>query len=83
MMFSKFIEKLNTHKICTTKDGTETLSHFVSTLWNLVPNEYKTIASFVDFKAKTKICPCRLCKTYFKVVCVVDIKLLFYELILL
>ena len=42
-----------------------TRSYFVSTLWNLVPNEYKTIASFVDFKTKIKMCPCRLCKTYF------------------
>ena len=38
-------------------------------LWNLVPNEYKTIESPADFKAKIKTwvpesCPYRLCKTY-------------------
>ena len=37
--------------------------------WNLVPNEYKTIESLADFKAKIKTqvpenCPCRLRKTY-------------------
>ena len=49
-------------KIRTTKYGVETTFY-------LVPNEYKTIESLADFKAKIKtwvpeICPCRLCKTY-------------------
>ena len=56
-------------KICTTKYGIETPSYLGPKLWNLVPNEYKTIESLADFKAKIKtwvpeICPCRLCKTY-------------------
>ena len=75
---SEFIEKLyflqttshfRSRKISTTKYGIEKPSYFGPELWNLVPNEYKTIESLADFKAKIKtwvpeICPCRLCKTY-------------------
>ena len=56
-------------KIRTTKYGIETPFYLDHKLWNLVPNEYKTIESPADFKAKIKTwvpenCPCRLCKTY-------------------
>ena len=39
-------------------------------LWNLVPNEYKSITPLADFKAEIKTlvpenCPCTLSKTYF------------------
>ena len=56
-------------KIRTTKYGIETPSHFGHKIRNLVSNEYKTIESLADFKAKIKPwvpenCPCRLCKTY-------------------
>ena len=56
-------------KIRTTKYGIETPSYLGPKLWNLVPNEYKTIESLADFKTKIKTwvpknCPCRLCKTY-------------------
>ena len=59
----KFIEKAyslrtNSHirwrKIRTTKYGIETPSYLGPKLWNLVPNEYKTIESLEDFKAKIK-----------------------------
>ena len=74
----KFIEKpyylrttshFRSKKIRTTKHGIETPSYLSPKLWNLVPNEYKTIESLANFKAKTKtwvleICPCRLCKIY-------------------
>ena len=55
----EFIEKpcslqTTTHfmsrKIRTTKYGKETSSYLVPKLWNFVPNEYKTIESFADFK---------------------------------
>ena len=54
--------------IHTTKYGIETPSYFGLKLWNLVLNEYKTIESLADFKAKIKTwvpenSPCRLCKT--------------------
>ena len=74
----KFIEKsyclrtishFRSRRICTTKYGIETPSYLGPKLWNLVPNEYKTIESLADFKAKIKTwvledCPCKLCKTY-------------------
>ena len=74
----EFIEKpyslrttshFRSRKIRTTKYGIETPSCPGPKLWNLVPNEYKTIKSLADFKAKIKTwvpenCPCRLCKTY-------------------
>ena len=55
-------------KIHTTKYGIETPSYLGPKLGNLVPNEYKTIESLEDFKAKVKTwvpenCRCRLCKT--------------------
>ena len=74
----EFIEKpfslrttlqIRLRKICTTKYGIETPSYLDPKLWNLVPNEYKTVESLEDFKGKKKTwvpenCPCRLCKTY-------------------
>ena len=74
----EFIEKpysprttsyFRSRKILTTKNGIETPSYLGSKIWNLVPNEYRTIESLADFKAKLKTwvpenCPCRLCKTY-------------------
>ena len=73
----EFIEKpyslrttlhFRSRKIRTTKYGIET-PYLGPKLWNLLPNEYKTIESLQDFKAKIKTwvpgnCPCRLCKTY-------------------
>ena len=74
----EFIEKpyslrttshFRSRKIRTTKYGIETPSYLGPKLWNLVPNEYKTIESLEDFKAKIKTwvpenCPCKLWKTY-------------------
>ena len=74
----EFIEKpyslrttshFRSRKIRTTKYGIETPSYLGPKLWNLVPNEYKTIESLEAFKVKIKTwvpenCPCKLCKTY-------------------
>ena len=74
----EFIEKpyslrttshFRSRKIRTTKYGIETPSYLGPKLWNLVPNEYKTIESLEVFKAKIKTwvpenCTCKLCKTY-------------------
>ena len=61
----EFIEKpyslrttshFRSRKIRTTKNGIETsFLTLVSKSWNLVPNEYKTIKSIADFKAKINI----------------------------
>ena len=60
----EFIEKpyslrttsyFRSRKIRTTKYGIETHSYLGPKLWNLLPNEYKTIESLADFKGKIKI----------------------------
>ena len=65
----EFIEKpyslrttslFRSRRICPTKNGIETPFYLGPKLWNLLPNEYKIIESFADFKAKIK----RLWKTY-------------------
>ena len=61
--------QFKSRKIRTTKYGIETPSYLGNKLCKFVPNEYKTIESLADFKAKIKTwipenCPCRLCKTY-------------------
>ena len=57
----EFIEKpyslripshIRSRKIRTTKYGMETPSYLGPKLWNLVPNDYKTIESLADFKTK-------------------------------
>ena len=59
----KFIQKLYSlrttshfrlRRIRTTKYGMEIPSYLDSKLWNLIPNEYKTIESLADFKAKMR-----------------------------
>ena len=74
----EFIEKplplrANSHfrskRTRTSKYITETTPYLGPKLWNLVPNEYKTITSLEDFKPKIKTWvpknwPCRLYKTY-------------------
>ena len=59
----QFIEKpyslrttshFKSRRIRTTKYGIEIRSYLGSKLWNFVPNEYKTIESLADFKAKIK-----------------------------
>ena len=56
-------------RIHTANYGIETPSYFGPKLCNFVPDKYKTIESFSNFKAKIKTWvpenwPCRLCKTY-------------------
>ena len=59
----EFIEKpytlrttshFRSRKIRTKKCGIEAPSYLGHKLWNVVPNEYKTIESLADFKAKIK-----------------------------
>ena len=60
---------LKRNSVKTVRYGTETVSHLGPIIWNLLPNEMKTIDSLHNFKMKIKewttdACPCRLCKTY-------------------
>ena len=48
---------------------TESISYLGPKIWDILPNDYKTIQDFAAFKIKTKKlisedCPCRLCKVY-------------------
>ena len=52
--FLRTNSQFRSKRIRTTKNGIETPSYLGPKLWNLVPNEYKTIASLSDFKAKIK-----------------------------
>ena len=75
---SDFIEKpyslrktspFRSRKIRTTNYDIETPSYLSPKLWNLVPNDYKTIESVAGFKVKIKTwvpenCTSRLCKIY-------------------
>ena len=53
----------------TVRYGLETISSLGPKIWNLVPNEIKTITSVALFKRKIrkwvpKNCPCRICKPF-------------------
>ena len=63
------ISHFRSSRIRTTKYGVDTPSNLGPKLWNLASNEYKTIESLADFKAKIRAwvpenCPCKSCKTY-------------------
>ena len=49
--------------------GTESISYLGPVIWDILPDSYKSLLNFSDFKNKikkwkTKNCPCRLSKTY-------------------
>jgi len=53
----------------TVRFGTETISSLAPKIWNIVPDELKSLPSLVQFQDKIKKwipvkCPCRLCKLY-------------------
>ena len=53
----------------TVYNGTENVSYLGTKIWNIVPEEYKTLNSLSSFKESIKKwvplnCPCRRCKTY-------------------
>ena len=61
--------KLKMSNIKTTNYGSETISYLGPKVWDLVPNEIKSISSLDVFERKIKAwtpttCPCRLCKAY-------------------
>ena len=49
--------------------GTESISYLGPVIWDILPDSYKNVLNFSDFKTKIKKwkpknCPCRLSKTY-------------------
>ena len=58
-----------TCRIKTVRYRLESLSYLGPRLWNILPDEYKTLRSVKDFKAKIRSwvpesCPLQLCKIY-------------------
>ena len=49
--------------------GTESISYLGPVIWNVLPDIYKNLPNFSDFRNRIKKwkpdnCPCKLCKTY-------------------
>ena len=60
---------LKSRNIKTVRYGTDSLAYLAPRIWELVPNEMKSLESLTAFKTpikkwKTTNCPCRLCKNY-------------------
>ena len=65
-------------KVRTVKNGLETIRYKGPVIWNLLPNELKSLKTLESFKIKIKEwkpqgCTCRLCKTYIEGVGFVNI----------
>ena len=63
LQFSRFLVKSVYH-------GTENISYLGPKIWDILPDDYKTIHNLDTFKIKFKKwkpenCPCRLCKAYY------------------
>ena len=53
----------------TVRYGTETLRSLGPKIWNILPNDIKSLSNLITFKNKIKpwtavICPFKLCKPY-------------------
>ena len=65
----RHINHFETPFVRTVYNGTESVSYLGPKIWDIVPEEYKTLNSLNGFKESVKNwiplnCPCRLCKTY-------------------
>ena len=65
----RHINHFETPFVRTAHNRTENVSYLETKIWNIVPEEYKTLNSLNSFKESIKNwvtlnCPCRLCKTY-------------------
>ena len=65
----RHINHFETPFVRTVYNGTESVSYLGPKIWDIVPEEYKTLNSLNSFKESIKNwvplnCPCRLCKTY-------------------
>ena len=62
----KCVDRLNVPRVNSKTYRLESLSFRGSQLWNLLPNEFKTVSSLSTFKDKIKIwngsnCNCKVC----------------------
>ena len=81
IIFDTFMQRINNHYnlrhihhfetpfVRTVYNETESVSYLGPKIWDIVPEEYKTLNSLNSFKESIKNwiplnCPCRLCKTY-------------------
>ena len=65
----RHINHFETSFVRTVYNGTESVLYLGPKIWDIVPEEYKTLNSLNSFKESIKNwvplnCPCRLCKTY-------------------
>ena len=65
----RHVNHVETPFVRTVYNGTESVSYLGPKIWDIVPDEYKTLNSLNSFKESIKNrlplnCPCRLCKTY-------------------
>ena len=65
----RHINHFETPFVRTVCNGMESVSYLGPKIWDIVPEEYKTLNSLNSFKESIKNwvplnCPCRLCKTY-------------------
>ena len=65
----RHINHFETPFVRTVYNGTKSVSYLGPKIWDIVPEEYKTLNSLNSFKESIKNwvplnCPCRLCKTY-------------------
>ena len=59
----------NTRSVKTVYHGTESLSYLAPKVWELIPNNIKSLENLPKFKKTIKswkpdACPCRLCRLY-------------------
>ena len=58
-----------TRTVKTVYCGTEFLSYLASKIWELIPNNIRSLENLPKFKKVTKnwkpdVCPCRVCRLY-------------------
>ena len=65
----RYINHFETPFVRTVYNGTGSVSYLKPKIWEIVPEEYKTLNNLNSFTKSIKNwvllnCPCRLCKTY-------------------
>ena len=70
--------EFSSRNITTEGHGKQSLAHLAPKIWNIVPEDYKSL-TLSEFTRKIRSwkpydCPCRLCKPYVKGLGFVDVK---------